>query len=125
MTEQISYALHSALLVDLSPIEEKQYRYENGKTIDTGEVKTRRPYENEVEVFSFPQPWSSTSLGFGGIGGQAFTTVQTTVVIMMREACVYFGGRLAYKVEKIQQNFYEDLKAHNMKGVAGAKVYRK
>lgn len=28
----------------------------------------------------FPQAWGSTSLGFGGIGGQAMTSAYTTVI---------------------------------------------
>lgn len=50
----------------------------------------------------FVQSWSDTSLGFGGIAGQAFT--DGTVVVCWRlpgaEAVVYIGGRLAYSVHK-------------------------
>jgi len=58
-----------------------------------------------VTWWAFPQTWGSTSLGFGGPGGQMMTTATTTVVI--REAgyagpaarvLVYFGSGFAYEV---------------------------
>lgn len=38
------------------------------------------PNESLYEFLRFVQPWSSTALGFGGIGGQAFTSAITTRV---------------------------------------------
>ena len=31
--------------------------------------KTRRPHDEDVEVYLFPQTWGSTALGYGGVGG--------------------------------------------------------
>lgn len=61
----------------------------------------------------FPQTWGDTSLGFGGMGGQAITSAYTTVIV---EDCagwcgVFFGERLAYTILNPNQTFYDDL--HN------------
>ena len=80
----------------------------------------RRPLPHEVEVHSFPQAWGSGCLGFGGIGGQAITTAQTTVIYCPGNgsACVYFGGRLAYVIRNPNRRFFEDLYARNMAEVS-------
>lgn len=103
--DNIASAIYSALFVDISDIEETRSRWIQSKVRETYFVK-RRPYFYDVEIYSFPQTWSSTALGFGGIGGQAITSAQTTVVICGNEACVYFGGRFAYKVENTKDEFY-------------------
>ena len=79
--------------------------------------RTRRPYQDEVDVYSFPQGWGSTALGFGGVGGQAITTAQTTVVVCQPAAAVYFGRRLAYVIKNINSRFMSDVAAWNMADV--------
>ncbi|MGY3581384.1 hypothetical protein ACVIGB_000547 [Bradyrhizobium sp. USDA 4341] len=70
-----------------------------------GQWRTRRPYDNEVSVVLFPQTWSSTALGYGGIGGQAMTEAYTVIVTDDRVSCVYFGGgRLAYNIDLSAQS---------------------
>lgn len=82
--------------------------------------------EHEIDVYSFPQTWNDTSLGFGGIAGQAFTSAQTTVVIMHSlKAAVYFSRRLAYIIEKPNDVFFEHLCQHKMTSVHNARIYRK
>jgi hypothetical protein len=76
--------------------------------------KSRRPYEQEVEVYHFPQTWSSTALGFGGVGGQAFTTAYTTVVIHVRDAAVYFNGGYAYLIADFNEHLMEDIRDQNV-----------
>ena len=64
--------------------------------------KIRRPYAHELEVDMFSQGWSSTALGYPGVGGQAMTEAYTVVVSYgSRHYCVYFGasGTLAYYVD--------------------------
>jgi hypothetical protein len=124
--EALAAALHAGCLRDLPEIrykdrdgekhrdhmnslskEERADLYRAEK--ETGEPqgpfveKTRRPTSNECDVFMFPQMWSSTALGYGGIGGQAMTSAFTVVVACPRThtAAVYFGtgGRLAYLVD--------------------------
>ena len=71
----------------------------------------------------FPQAWSSTAMGFGGIGGQAITSAYT--VVLESEVgygyCVYFGGRFAYNILKPTQQFYHDIAERNMRKVVEAK----
>lgn len=82
--------------------------------------------EHEIQVYSFPQTWSNTSLGFGGIAGQAFTSAQTTVVLTdTLKAAVYFSRRLAYIVKDPSDVFFEHLRQHEMTSVRNAHIYRK
>lgn len=75
-----------------------------------------RPRPDQCDIYVFPQTWGSTALGFGGIGGQAMTSAYTVVVVGPgRDACVYFGSRLAYHIEHPNREFMEDLAAHSMK----------
>lgn len=84
----------------------------------------RRPLLHEIDVYSFPQVWSDTALGFGGVGGQSMTTAQTTVVIgMMHDAAIYFGRRLAYHISKPNTELMKDICAHNMASCAGRGKY--
>lgn len=88
------------------------------------EIKSQRrfPLIWECEVYSFPQTWGDGSLGFGGISGQAITTAQTVVILgsNRNDAVVYFGGRLAYHINKPNQRFMEDLHNFSMGKVSGA-----
>ena len=81
---------------------------------------------SEISVYHFPQTWSDTSLGFGGVAGQAFTQAYTTVVMESEtNAAVYFAGRLAYVIAPINHAFLQDLSCHNMAERAKAYKYRK
>ena len=59
----------------------------------------------------FPQTWGSTALGFGGIGGQAITSAYVCVIEsdLVGQFAVYFGGRLAYIIERANGKFTEDV----------------
>ena len=55
--------------------------------------------EWNLQWWAFPETWPSTSLGFGGMGGQALTTAQTVVVCDgIGRAAVYWGGRFGREV---------------------------
>lgn len=85
--------------------------------------KSRRHDEYDIEIYSmFSQTWSSTALGFGGIGGQAFTSAYVIVLESTQGAgyCVYFGGRFAYRIEKPNKLFFEDIMSKRMADVSGA-----
>jgi len=69
----------------------------------------------DVTVTMFPQAFSDTTLGFGGIGGQAITTSYVVVINDYEYAYVYFGGRLAYKVKGPLQDFYDDVRNQCMR----------
>lgn len=122
VVDSLAYAVVQACTKDLLPVKQPIYRFEReeGKAgtrkVDTGETKDVRPREDHCEIFHFQQCWPSTALGFGGIGGQAFTNAYTTVVLgPLGDACVYFGGRLAYQIQKPNQRFLNDLASHQMK----------
>jgi len=96
-------ALASAELKDLPDVEYETRDWDAWKKdgTDIRVKKFRRPQFHELEVDMFLQGWSSTALGYGGVGGQAFTDAYTVVVSYgSRYYCVYFGcGVLAYKVD--------------------------
>ena len=77
-------------------------------------------FDFEADVFS--QVWGSTSLGFGGWGGQAFTKAYTTVMheIVSYFFCVFFDRELAYTVFDANAEFFEDLKNRNLESVGSA-----
>jgi hypothetical protein len=88
-------------------------------------IKSRKHTEDDITVVMFPQAWGSTTLGFGGIGGQATTTAYTIVLKSQQEAgyCVYFGGRFAYRIKKPNKKFFEDLHSQYMSKVTEANNY--
>lgn len=120
--EALAASYHHALLIGLEPLKVEQFTFvgepdpvTKSRRKSTGEFKDQRPYSGNVETFIFPQTWSSTALGFGGVGGQAFTAAYTVVVTGPQgDACVYFGGRFAYRVPRLSQVFMEDLRSHSM-----------
>ena len=73
----------------------------------------------------FPQTWSSTALGFGGVGGQAMTPAYTVIIESdyCLGFCVYFNGRFAYRIEKPNEHFFGDIIHQQMREVAGAIIH--
>ena len=106
-----------------------EYEYETRDWSDRENVvmikKKARHNEHTMTVLGmFPQLWGSTALGFGGVGGQAMTTAYT-IVIQSEQGfgcCVYFNGRLAYRVEKPNVEFFEDMHKSRMADVTMAKI---
>lgn len=78
-----------------------------------------KKYRPEFTMDMFEQTWGSTSLGFGGIGGQAITSAYTTVVrdIYSGWCGVFFDESLAYKIKNPNKKFNEDLLHRQMKPV--------
>lgn len=79
-----------------------------------GAEKRRRPHGDDMLVMQFPQMWGSTALGFGGVGGAAMTTSDTTVILCNGGAAVYFGGRKAYVISRINEVFQADVDNQSM-----------
>lgn len=79
--------------------------------------KEEKKCHPEFEMTMFLQTWGDTSLGFGGIGGQAITSAYTTVVRDTYSGwCgVFFGEKLAYKIKNPNQTFNEDVCKFEMK----------
>lgn len=87
-------------------------------------VKTRRPNIDDCTVVAmFPQSWSSTALGFGGLGGQAITPAYTVVVECHDEYAVYFGKRFAYLINRPNSIFYDHLANCNMVRCSEKSIY--
>lgn len=79
--------------------------------------KSRKHSLYDLTVYSmFPQTWSSTALGFGGIGGQAISSAYVCVIEsnLVGGYAVYFGGRLAYVINRPNEKFMEDVHRHRM-----------
>ena len=79
--------------------------------------KSRKHSFYDLTVYSmFVQTWGSTALGFGGIGGQAITSAYVCVIEsnLVGGYAVYFGGRLAYVIERPNEKFMEDITRHRM-----------
>lgn len=86
----------------------------------------QKKYYPEFEMTMFLQTWGDTSLGFGGIGGQAITSAYTTVVrdIYSGWCGVFFGERLAYKIKDPNEKFNEDVRNWNMRPVYEKVIYK-
>ena len=87
-----------------------------------------KPYPtiDDFELYTFEQVWSSTALGFGGIGGQAMTSARTYVFIPItcnQKCFVYFAGRFAYAVD-YSEKFMEDVLNNNMAAVYESGKYK-
>lgn len=79
--------------------------------------KSRKHTMYDLTVYNmFPQTWSSTALGFGGIGGQAITSAYVCIIEsdLVGGFAVYFGGRLAYVINRPNEKFIEDIQRHRM-----------
>ncbi len=103
------YCLGAACASDLPDIE-----YDSRGPRDTATVKkTRRPWDGDCEVYSFPQTWGHGSMVFGGMGTASYETAQVTVVYSgIRTAAVYCGRRLAYVLTlNDRQPLIDDIRA--------------
>jgi hypothetical protein len=79
--------------------------------------KSRKHSLYDLTVYNmFPQTWSSTALGFGGIGGQAITSAYVCIIEsnLVGGYAVYFGGRLAYVIDRPNEKFIEDIHRQRM-----------
>ena len=84
---------------------------------DTTVEKSRKHSFYDLTVYNmFVQTWSSTALGFGGIGGQAITSAYVCIIEsnLVGGYAVYFGGRLAYVIDRPNEKFIEDIQRHRM-----------
>jgi len=82
-----------------------------------GRKRITRPNEDSLDYRVFSQNWPNTAGGMdagGGVAGQAFSTAPTVVVMHENAACVYFNGRLAYRVAKMGTAFREDLRSSDL-----------
>lgn len=94
-------------------------KYKNGTGIDW---PPKFGYQN-IQVYSFPQMWSNTACGFGGIAGQAFTEAQTTVIYAKNRkwALVFHDDRFAYIVDSPTNEFMLEIRNFRLVGAADYK----
>ncbi len=100
--------------------EDRDWEHYSKTKQDKRITKTRRHSDRDIEVYAmFSQTWSSTALGFGGVGGQAITSAYTIVLRshILGQYCVYFGGRFAYHIKCINQEFIKDVMNREMRSV--------
>lgn len=97
----------------------KEKREENDNEFD-------RELENDMignlgrlEMYTFPQVWSNTSLGWGGIAGQVICDAQTVVFLDRTYSivCVYIGGKYAYMIEMRGKKVIECISNRRFPGV--------
>lgn len=64
--------------------------------------------QKECEIHVWPQTWSDASCGnSGGFSAQVITQAPTVVIIgPMGDACIYHGGKFAYKIEEANETFW-------------------
>lgn len=96
--------------------------------IDINDDVIARSGSNDImNIYVFTQNWSSTALGFSGMGGQKITEATTYVIEpdFTHPIYVYFGGRFAYEIDEPNDKFREDLKRHRMASVAESGRYKK
>ena len=92
----------------------------------TGHALTDMELMYEVSIYTFPQTWGSTALGFGGMGGQMMTQAQTTIIevnTISNYAAVFFGGKFAYSVKNMNEAFIKDVSQFRMEPVYKAGKY--
>ena len=114
------HALAHAQYEALSDIvyEDRDWEHYRKTKEDRRITKTKRPSSYDMEVFAmFAQTWSSTALGFGGIGGQAITTDYVIIIECQGEYAVYFGGRHAYTLDKPNEQFFIDVSKRRLADV--------
>lgn len=103
--------------------EERDWEHYRKTKEDTRITKQAKHRAYDLVVFAmFPQTWSSTTLGFGGVGGQAITPAYTIIIESTHGMgyCVYFGGKFAYRIEKPNDHFFGDVINQRMREVTGA-----
>ncbi|MBL8481493.1 MAG: hypothetical protein JNJ60_04815 [Rhodocyclaceae bacterium] len=106
--DNLSIALSCAVGLDLLPVEAARGAPE------------RRPRREDCEVYLFPQGWAATVQN----GAAALGPDDTVVVVGPRaDACVYFGGMLAYHLEHPNRRFFLDLAARDLRPAAQAGCY--
>lgn len=124
LSNAIAHAMYEGF--PLIEYEDRDWEHFRKTKEDKKVTKTRKHSDRDIEVYAmFSQTWSSTALGFGGLGGQAITSAYTIVLRSnyLGEYCVYFGGRFAYHIKRINQKFIEDVTNRQMCEVKNKSKY--
>ena len=90
--------------------------YNTDDSIDMSYLKSVY-YDKDDEIYDikmFMQTWSSTALGFGGIGGQMMTNASTICIFWVSGYVdIFFGGSFAYRKYKTDA-LLEDIKNESL-----------
>lgn len=128
----LAASIYQATLQHLKPYEIDEIRWERtpGKPgsvpVNTGKKVSKRPTESECNITMFTQVWGSTALGFGGVGGQAITSAYTVVIGgPCGDFCVYFAGRFAYRIERPNARFLNDISICSLQSVGRHHLYER
>lgn len=72
---------------------------------------------DQLKLYSWQQTWCDTSLGFGGVAGQAVSAAQTILLEDEEKgiAHVYHGGRYAYSCQ-CEEDFMNALRNQKFPG---------
>lgn len=137
----LSKCLAQAEFVDMPYVEDERrvpdYQVYRGSSAEqyaawrkaNHEPYERKPHDYELFVHAmFPQTWSNTALGFGGMAGQAFTTAYVVIIGCTYNGtyCVYFGGQFAYALSMDKLNnetFWADIQNARMADVGQQSRY--
>ncbi len=73
---------------------------------------------SDFNLYTWPQTWSDTSCGWGGVAGQMITSAQTVVIFSTATFDFYvYHGRFAYKVNKPTRKFMEAMSSFSVPSV--------
>lgn len=83
--------------------------------------RTGKDPRDSCLIRTWTQNWPSTTCGFGGIGGHAFTLARTvTITLDTWEVYVYHNDRFAYYIKDgwrdNNPSFFEAQENHNLPG---------
>ena len=100
-------------------LEDARTRERAGEKVLPRRVVERRPQAHECTVDSmFLQSWANTTLGYGGVGGQAGTLAYTVIIEgPSGERAVYWNTGLAYvfsyanATPQQRQSFEDDIRS--------------
>lgn len=85
-------------------------------TIGAGIGRTRRPLQEECELYVFP--------AHTGSPGSGMRSVDTVVIIgPCGDVCVYHGERLSYSVVRPNRRFFLDVASFNLRAGDHAGIY--
>lgn len=87
---------------------------------DRAAAKLKSPLPEQVKVFSWPQIWPDSGLGFTGAGQAGQYEAQSHVVRddVTETVYVYHDGRFVRRIEKAPEGFWKQVKAHDLPGAS-------
>ncbi|MGH7480962.1 MAG: hypothetical protein ACRELV_02320 [Longimicrobiales bacterium] len=82
--------------------------------------KLRSPLPEQVKVWSWPQIWPDSSVGFGGAGKPGAVEAQTHVVRddVTETVYVYHDSRYVRTIERPGEPFWKRVRAHGLPGAS-------